>query len=184
MWGALRRSDGQIVPVGTLRGAVFAYEAGPLDPGTSYLSVGINQNNMIARVGPTTTYVGIAPGCAGSLPAARLVPRDTPRISSTLQVTLFDLPADAALLLFGWQRTPPVDLGALGAPGCRAHVSADAVVLLLGQNQQAVFELPIPNHTALVGTRFYNQALVFDPAAHNVLGAVVSDAAEGVVGYW
>lgn len=183
-WGALRRSDGQIVPFGTLRGAVFAYEAAPLDPGTSYVSVGINQNNIIARVGPTSTYVGIAPGCVGSLPASRLVPRDTPRIGSTLEVNLFDLPVDAALMVFGWQRTQPFDLGALGAPGCSAHVSADAAILLLGQNQQARFELPIPDLPVLVGTRFYNQAVVLDPAAPNALGAVVSDASEGVVGFW
>ncbi|HEX5095889.1 MAG TPA: hypothetical protein VFX21_07750 [Acidimicrobiia bacterium] len=48
---------------------------------------------------------------------------------------------------------------------------------------QAVWELPIPEVAVLVGVHFYNQALVLDPGA-NPFGAVVSDAAEGVVGHW
>jgi hypothetical protein len=48
----------------------------------------------------------------------------------------------------------------------------------------ATFRLPIPGVPALVGLKFYNQALVLDPGAGNVIGAVVSEAAEGVVGYW
>lgn len=41
---------------------------------------------------------------------------------------------------------------------------------------------PIPFQQSLLGARFYNQVFVFDPAAGNAMGAVVSDAAEGVVG--
>jgi hypothetical protein len=52
---------------------------------------------------------------------------------------------------------------------------------LLGQDQQAKYRLPIPDSPALVGVRFYNQAVVVDPSA-NALGAVMSDAAEGVIG--
>lgn len=136
-----------------------------------------------ARVGPTSTYTGFAPGCAGSLQPTPLVPRDTPRIGDTLQVRLFNLPADAAFFALGWQRVTPIDLGVLGASGCQWHTSVDAAVLLTGQNGQAVFELPIPDVIALVGTRFYNQAIVLDPTG-NPLGAVTSDAAEGVVGHW
>lgn len=54
---------------------------------------------------------------------------------------------------------------------------------LFGQGGQAVFELPIPDAVALVGTRFFHQALVLDPGA-NAAGVVVSDAAEGIVGHW
>jgi hypothetical protein len=36
----------------------------------------------------------------------------------------------------------------------------------------------------LVGLRFANQAVVLDPQAGNAAGAVVSDAAEGVIGHW
>jgi hypothetical protein len=68
-------------------------------------------------------------------------------------------------------------------PGCAFHTSVDATAVLVGQQHQAQWTLPIPDLPSLVGLRFYQQALVLDPAAGNGFGAVVSDAAEGVVGY-
>jgi hypothetical protein len=47
----------------------------------------------------------------------------------------------------------------------------------------AKYCLPIPNLPSLVGMHFCNQAVVLDPGA-NPLGAVISDAAEGVIGHW
>jgi hypothetical protein len=61
------------------------------------------------------------------------------------------------------------------------HVSIDAVAFVGGQNGQAVHELPIPEWSGLIGLSFFNQAVVLDANA-NALGAVVSDAAEGVIG--
>jgi hypothetical protein len=86
-------------------------------------------------------------------------------------------------MVFGWNRVPPVSLAPLGMSGCNREVSIDAAVFVAGQDHQAVFELPIPNWPVLVGLRFHNQAVVLDPSA-NALGAVVSDAAEGVIGHW
>ena len=85
--------------------------------------------------------------------------------------------------MFGWNRIAPVPLAPYGMPGCFQQISADAAVFPPGTNGTARFELPIPNMTALVGLHFHNQAVVLDTAA-NVLGAVVSDAAEGVIGHW
>lgn len=156
-----------------------------LDPNTSYVEISAASEIVTGRVGPTCTYVSFAQGCAGSLPPARLVPRDTPHLGKTLEVTLFDLPLDLAFLVFGWERLPsPVDLGFLGMPGCNLHVSLDAILPVTGTNHQAKWSLPIPNDPVWVGTRFYNQALVPDPAAGNSFGAVVSDAAEAVIGHW
>ncbi len=175
----LRRSDGQVVTCGIV-GDVFT--APPLQPGTSYVEVTAGNDTCAARVGPTSTYVGIAPGCSGSRPAARLVPRDTPHIGRTLEVTLFDVPEDLALLAFGWQQIAPLSLASVGAPGCLVHVQVDATALLSGQGNQVRWQLPIPFVPSLVGIRFYNQALVLDANAGNGLGAVLSDAAEAVVG--
>jgi len=180
---ALRRSDGQVVVCGVA--SKHEDEVPPLDPGTSYVEIdGSPGLSTVARVGPTCTYVSFAHGCAGSLPATRLVPRDTPRIGRTLEVTLFDLPQDIAVLAFGWQQAPApgVDLAFLGMPGCNLNVSLDAIVALAGVNQQAKWQLPIPNSPLWIGTRFYNQALVLDPGAGNGFGAVLSDAAEAVIG--
>ena len=118
------------------------------------------------------------------MPAARLVPRDTPRIGRSHRVTVFDLPMDLAIMVFGWARTAPVPLGAYGAPGCAFEVSRDGAWLIAGQGHHGSTEFSIPDDVALVGTRFYHQAVVLDANAGNLLGAVVSDAAEGVIGHW
>lgn len=179
-----RRSDGQVVVSGqVLGGYEFLAAVRPLDPGTSYLGVSATYGHTIARVGPTTTYVSVAPGCAGSRPATRLIPRDTPRIGRDLMVTLFDLPFNIAMLAMGLQPAAPLSLATLGMPGCTWHTSLDAVGLLAGQNNQATWSLSIPDLPSLVGLQFYHQALVLDPAAGNSFGAVVSDVAQGVVGY-
>ena len=154
-----------------------------LDPGTSYLEVSANFRSVAARVGAQSTYVGFHPGCSGTLPATRLVPRDTPKIGKPLKATLFDLPIDIALLAMGFGKpAAPVSLQAFGMPGCSFAINPDAIAGLVGANHQARFELPIPNKPPLVGLRFYHQALVLDPGA-NGFGAVTSDAAEGVIGY-
>jgi hypothetical protein len=183
---ALRRSDGTVVVCGYYGGLYLPqWTAPPLEPGTSYGDIGLGYHTVSARVGPTSTYVSFAPGCAGSLQATRLIPRDTPRIGKTHQVTLFDLPVNVAIMVMGWQRfSTPISLSLLGMPGCALHTSIDGAALLAGQNGQAKWFLPIPNQPSLVGLHFFNQALVFDPAAGNPFGAVVSDAAEGVIGHW
>jgi alpha-tubulin suppressor-like RCC1 family protein len=178
----LRRSDGRIDRVGNnVSDAVVP----SLEPGSSYLEIGSGADDTVAaRVGSTCVYVGIVPGCAGSRPATRLVPYDTPRIGRPLKVTLFDLPNDIAVLGMSFQRLPtPVDLGFLGMPGCSLAISPDAVLGIVGQGGKAKWQLPIPDQPSLVGVRFYNQAIVLDVGAGNPFGAVMSDAMEGVVGY-
>jgi hypothetical protein len=140
-------------------------------------------SHCAARVGPTNTYIAFTPGCAGTMRSARLVPRDTPRIGSTFEVNLFDLPASAAIMAFGWSATTPQPLAAFGMPNCALNISTDAAIFVSGQLNTATWRLPIPNMPSLVGLRFYNQAFVLDPAA-NALGLVMSDAAEAVIGHW
>lgn len=176
---ALRRSDG-LVDVRS-SGSYREHLVPQLDPGQSFLQVTAHSLMVGGRIGPTCTYVSFAPGCAGSMPAARLVPRDTPRIGKRHKVTVFDLPQNLAFMLFGWSRTLPQPLSVYGMPGCDAHVSPDIGTFLLGQSNKAAFEMSIPNDVRLIGLQFYNQAVVFDPGA-NALGAVMSAAAEGVIG--
>jgi hypothetical protein len=179
---AARSSDGRIAGA-----ALIWYDSFPNVPvpavGESFVEVSAYNGLGVVRVGPTSTYVSFAPGCAGSRPASRLVPADTPRLGRVLEVTVFDLPQDAAVMVFGWSRTAPIPLAVLGLPGCSQHVTVDAAVLLSGQDAQAQYRIGIPNAIGLVGLGFRNQAIVLDPAA-NAAGAVVSDAAEGIVGHW
>jgi hypothetical protein len=153
-------------------------------PGESYVQIDAQSSLSVARVGPTSTYVSFASGCAGTLPATRLVPRDTPRIGETLEVTLFDLPMHAAFLMCSWNRLQsPLGLDPVGVPGCSLQIDPQYYVFLAGSNQQAKHRLAIPNYTGLVGLHLFSQAVVLDPAA-NALGVVMSDAAEAVIGNW
>ncbi len=178
--GVVRFSDGSLSVFGSLNGHERIPE---LVPGTSYVELSGYAHDIGARVGPTSTYVTTAPGCAGTRPAARLVPLDTPGIDKVHEVNILDLPQNAAIMVFGWQGTAPQPLGAIGMPGCSRHITADAAALVVGQNGWATYRLPIPNWPALVGVHFHNQAIVLDPGA-NAAGAVASDAAEGVIGHW
>lgn len=120
---------------------------------------------------------------AGSRPACRLIPRDTPQIGRRLDVHLDQVPTNVGVLAMGWARVQPgASLGALGMPGCARHVTLDGLQVLAGSAGTALWSLTIPDQPALLGVRFYNQALLLDPAAGNGFGAVVSDAAEAVVG--
>jgi alpha-tubulin suppressor-like RCC1 family protein len=175
-----RRSDGWVVVGGWCQYRQDLVP--PLDPGTSYVQVDGGDYSVAARVGPTTTYVTFAAGCAGSRPAARLIPMDTPRVGQTLELNLLDLPANSAFVALGWNRIAPLPLASLGMPGCDLQISIDDVAFVSGQAGTATHRVAIPNWPGLIGMHFFHQALVPDPAAGNSFGAVVSNAAEGVVG--
>jgi hypothetical protein len=154
----------------------------PMPAGYSCLDIDASTADQSgALYGPASTYVTIASGCAGTRPATRLVPFDTPRIGRTLEVHLLDLPANQAFLTFGWSALPPISLASLGMPGCSAQSAVDAVALVSGIDHSALFRLPIPYTPQLVGIEFFHQAFVPDPSA-NPLGAVVSDTARARIG--
>ena len=176
-----RRSDGTAVTWGVPNWDPRVTTPPILPAGRSYLRVAATwEGNNAALIGSESRYVGFAAGCAGSAPASRIVPRDTPQIGRTFPALLTNLPSNLALLAFGWNPQPPVPLDPLGMPGCTAHIAVDSVVTVSGVGE-ARFELPIPLLPTLLGQHFYNQAFVLDPAA-NPLGAVVSEAMEGVIG--
>jgi alpha-tubulin suppressor-like RCC1 family protein len=186
-----RRSDGQVIAwgrsVGTFDHAQQTFVR-PLPAGQSYVEIDGGYSHTVMRVGPTQTYARFGPGCAGSMPAARLVPQGTPAIAQPFRVRLLDLPTGAALVITGLDTASssfgllPLPLAGLGMPGCTAFVSNDLVTLVVGTGTQAELLLPIPNSLLLVGASFYQQAIVPDPAAGNALGAVISEAMAGVIG--
>jgi alpha-tubulin suppressor-like RCC1 family protein len=172
----MRRSDGRVVVAGQ---PSYGTVVPSLDPGTSYVQV----SRLAARVGPTSTYVGMSQGCGGSRSASRIIPRDTPRIGSVLTLIVRDLPIDIGLLTMSLQRLPqPLSLAAVGLPGCTWHLPIDGSALVSGQNHEADVALPIPAQPMLIGLRFYQQAVVLDPQAPSGAGFVVSEFCEGVVG--
>lgn len=73
-------------------------------------------------------------------------------------------------------------LAAFGMPGCFARCSDDAVSFVSGSGGSASYQLAIPASLVLLGVRFHQQAVVLDPGAGNPLGAVISEAAEALIG--
>jgi hypothetical protein len=67
-------------------------------------------------------------------------------------------------------------------PGCLAHVSLDFSEFVFGSAGAAAYPLVVPSLPALAGVIVHNQAVVFDAAAGNGAGFVLSDAATLIVG--
>jgi hypothetical protein len=153
---------------------------------SDYGGIFIADNMSVTLAGGSFSTFG--PGCAGSLPVTHLVAQAPPRLGNTLLVALDNLPISAAYLFIGWSRSLstfgplPLATAALGMPGCTAYVSDDFVFFLSGSGHAATFLIPIPNDVGLLGLRFYQQALVPDPAAGNALLAVLADAVAAEVG--
>ncbi len=116
-------------------------------------------------------------------------PYQRPWIGDQFVVVVAPLPiGPSAALYFGASNTQagplplPAALGRIGMPGCALHVSPDLLAPLANLGGYSVLPpVTIPNQAFLIGARFYNQAIVLDPPA-NARGAVMSDAAEGIVG--
>jgi hypothetical protein len=127
---------------------------------------------------PTWTRHGL--GCSGrSLPSLDST-SNSPSLGTTFPLQLTALPAQPgiAYLAFGvsiatWNGLAlPVDLGSFGLPGCKLWMDPTAGVVLAHPGGSATYPLRIPNEPALAGVMVATQALVFDPAAGNGIGAV------------
>ncbi len=131
-------------------------------------------------------YGVFAPGCFGSFGIPGNVALQPPRLGQTMVIELSNLPLNAAFLLVGFSNTNsslgslPLDLTALGAPGCFGRVSSDIAVLVTGANNRATWSLAIPNSPLYLSNFLFTQGLSLDGI--NTLGAVPSDAAGLVVG--
>ncbi len=125
-----RRSDGSVVAWGHNPNGQCDVPEAPA--GLGYSEIAGSMVLSIARLGPRSTVVRLGVGCAGSMPSAPLVPLDTPRIGSVMQIRLFELPLHLAVMNFGLSTSQsrigplPFDLSPLGMPGCSLRVSIDA----------------------------------------------------------
>jgi hypothetical protein len=124
------------------------------------------------------------PGSAGT-PLLAPAPGQLPWLNENFVLELRSLPA-AATLAFGilggsrtaWGSLPlPLDLAAIGMPGCRLHASLDVALPLASSAGVASWTLPIPNDPSLHGATVYVQGGVADPAA-NALGVTMANAGE------
>ncbi|MEZ5965469.1 MAG: hypothetical protein R3F56_16670 [Planctomycetota bacterium] len=119
----------------------------------------------------------------------RLYSTSTPQIGNTFRVRVAQCrPSTPALMLLGASSSRfnglplPFDLGILGAPGCPLLASAEVMqTMTINSSGAGSIQYSLPNTIYLLSQRFYNQALVVDPAA-NVLGLAVSNGGVGLVG--
>jgi hypothetical protein len=129
-------------------------------------------------------------GCAGSagVPSLGTVATQVPWTGEPFPAVLSNLPAGRSALLWVGTSTPsgagtplPLDLTGAGLPGCFLRVRPTLTFPAFQWNGTARVDLWIPADPSLAGGRLHLQGLVVDPLA-NAFGAVLSNAAEGVVG--
>lgn len=129
-------------------------------------------------------------GC-GSLPLAlSSLPSSPPTANTVARASLTNLPSSFAFVALGWSRTLvgpfalPFPLSGYGMPGCWMLQSADfaAQPAVLTGPGTAVYELPLPNWTGLVGLHVYLQGWAPAPGA-NAGGVIVSNGLDWLIGY-
>lgn len=100
-----------------------------------------------------------------------LLAGNVPQLGEPFTVTVSGAPS-AAVFMIG-ATTLNIDLTAAGMTGCTLYTDPLVTLAAAATNGSASLSLPLPNVTTLIGTRFREQALVFDPAA-NAFGAALS----------
>lgn len=108
---------------------------------------------------------------------------NTPRLGQTWTITTTNVEpiSPVGLLYFGSAPLPGVDLGFVGAPGCRAYQTADltSAVFPVANGSFAV-PLPVPNTVALAGLQLHCQSLAF--TLRNTLNLATSNGLTGTIG--
>ena len=72
------------------------------------------------------------------------------------------------------EANPPVDLSAIGMPGCFAHVSGPEATLFLSPGSSVQIPESIPNSISLIGATLVGQAVTYNPPL-TPLGLVASN---------
>jgi hypothetical protein len=75
----------------------------------------------------------------------------------------------------------PFDLSVIGVPGCTVWASVDDSSRVVMQTGAALWPLGIPNDVRLLDARFYQQALIVDPAA-NTAGISLTNGGVATIG--
>jgi hypothetical protein len=133
---------------------------------------------------PDATYTTYGSGCAGSSGTPTMTMTSLPRLGTAPTVRVDGVPLVAALVTgfsdsIAGPFTLPLSLAQFGMPGC--SLLTDVVDTKLGFGPTAKWNFILPGSPLLLGTVFFNQAIVFDAAA-NAAGFTTSNGGRGVVG--
>jgi hypothetical protein len=148
-------------------------------------------SNLAALVGWTTGGEYIDPGtrdlsatlstplqlCGPAFDGLVLDASSRPVLGTTLQWQLTGIPAGTAwggLFRSLQQATPPIDLTALGMPGCFQYVVAPVTTLFWTPGSTLQLPETIPNSVSLVGVTLVGQAAIYVPPL-TPLGVVASN---------
>lgn len=134
-------------------------------------------------------YTQFGTGCAGSIgvPLLEANPGSFPELDSTFTARLSNVPDGISIGILGLSATDwagfslPMDLGSLGMSGCTLYTNLLRTTELTSVGGQATWDTVLPNSPGLLGVSFFQQVFVFDSSQPG-LGAVLSNAAEGIVG--
>lgn len=134
-------------------------------------------------------YSLLGMGCTGPRGMPGIQALAPPLVGQDFVLRHTNLPAGVAFRILGLSASTsqfgplPLELGLQGMPGCWLRISTDSVGLLLAAPNEtfADWTLAIPNSATLIGTAFFNQALLPAPG-WNQFGAVMSVACGGLVG--
>ncbi|HEX5054694.1 MAG TPA: kelch repeat-containing protein [Planctomycetota bacterium] len=132
----------------------------------------IVESNQTWQLATWAGFTQFGAGCAATGPAPVLfAPGGAPESGTTMTSRVGSLPAGSVpILILGnsdtnWQGAPlPLDLGAIGLPGCDLRVSVELAFLLVNLGGQADWSFAVPADPMLHGATFFEQALVFDAA--------------------
>jgi hypothetical protein len=130
--------------------------------------------------GPPASASAYGTGCGS--PALTISPGALPRINTTAQALLTNIPASLAFVCLGWSNTTtglfplPLSLAGFGLPGCLLQQSAEGGSLPVTPTGvgTATFSVPLPNNIGLLGLRLYLQGWAIAPG-YNPGGAIVSN---------
>lgn len=138
------------------------------------------------------TFTPYGAGCAGpaGVPVLQAAAGSLPRIGSTLQLQLTNLPTSVLNVPLGflgfdaasWNGVPlPLSLAPLGFPGCSALLAPARTDALVNNNGTAAFPVVLPFTTFALGADVYFQGAVMVPG-FNPGGFVFTNGGHAVVG--
>lgn len=146
------------------------------------LVVGTGVFELVEPAVPTWTRLGR--GCSGSAgtPSLAAPANAAPALGTVFPLQLTRLPGSpgAAFLGFGFGLARrngaalPLDLGVFGLSGCELWVEPWTGLLVMHPGTALTYPLAVPANPVLAGLAFTVQALVFDAAATNGIGALTN----------
>ncbi len=158
----------------------YGWTAGGGDVGSFFAGGGIKLRLCTDTFGA----LALGGGCAGAAATPTLsYAGSAQRGGAGLSVTLGQAPPATPAAALVWSfglRTDPLDLSALGAPGCFAHVFGDVVYLVPASQGAASFSFS-PPASAPACVALWNQWVMLDPG-QNPAALVVSNPGRVLVG--